>query len=223
MRKRYALLLLVPLTLYVAWARNVDYREFAVLDQSGEERFVFRFPDSSLMKYPGWAYRRSGSITLELWYPSLQDKQSVNYWISSRDDIEASKRKPTPADRPMSIYLGPFGISRPEATLDPANRPPQCRTVKRGETYTADGERFSFQRYILDTPANARAYITYLPTTPIRGVYCLTCIEQANCQLHGVTDMGIPYSAMYREEAMPREAMAIHDAVEAYLQGKLRP
>ena len=205
--------------------------DFAILDKSGNESIVLRIPESSVDKYPGWKYVRNGPVSFKVWYPSLTDKVSINYWISSSSDIKASKEKPTDNDHELSITIGRERMKSPKNTLDFANRPVDCDLSRAtGQPYVEEGIVDGFRKYVSydfvvssknATPTRRAYYKKYLPNKPIEGVYCLKCVVKANCRIYGITESGIPYSAVYDEEKMPKEAMEIHKAVGQYLSSKI--
>lgn len=207
-------------TLLFLLARKSGYYEYAILNKTGEEQFVLRFPKSSVSKYPGWKYERQGPENVAVWYPSLQDRVSYNVWISSAQEQAAGETKPSEDDRKLSIGFGWGHVTNPDHTLDTSYRNAHCELKSAGRRYSEDGEMHGFNRYILEFPGSPRLHIKYHPVKPIRGVYCITCIENANCRLIGVTDSGIRYNAFYEETRMPEEAMDIHRAVGKYFESK---
>jgi hypothetical protein len=230
MNRKWISLLLVALGGYALWIWQVDYYDFAILDKSGNESVILRVPKSAVAKYPGWSYERSGPVSFEVWYPSLVDKVSINYWISSSSEIEASKKKPNKNERQLKISIGWGRIKPPEHTLDPANRPSKCGLRKiTGEPYLEEGIVEGFKKYVSydyvksseNAPPKPRPYNKiYHPSKAIEGVYCLSCALKANCSLIGITSSGIPYTAHYEEERMPKEAIDVHHAVGQYLYSK---
>lgn len=216
---KWILLPFTPLVLFIAWKWLIDYYEYAIVDKAGNEAIVLRIPKSSTAIYPGWEYKRNSAFSVDLWYPSLKDKVSANYWISSASRINASKTKPGPDEEKLGISVIHTDIRNPESTLD-VNRTSYCDTSLGIFKYTKDSESELFQRYIHDSPGSARLDIIYLPINPIKGVDCIQCVENGNCKIIGITDSGIPYSAFFTEKRIPDETIKIHHAVNAYLESK---
>jgi hypothetical protein len=194
---------------------------YAILDNDNNEKILLNIPQSSVAKYPGWKYIRNGTVLIETWYPSLLDRVAYNFWISSPAEKVAAETRPTKIDRRLGISVGAYRISPPENTLDISKSNAHC-DVERVQKYpyTEDGTRGLFRRYTQKTQGSASLNIIYRPINPIKGVYCMSCVENANCQLFGITDSKIPYSAFYEEQRMPAEALDIHQAVGKYLDGK---
>ena len=211
--------IVVMASLYSTAAIADDFYAYAILDKDRNEHTVLNIPKSSVSKYAGWQYQRNGRASIQVWYPSLQDKVSYNYFISTPEEKAAAETKPTSEDRQLSISIGWDPITPPDATLDVANMPVYC-DINGHKSYKADGTRGTFRRYINSSRGSASLNIIYLPVEPIKGVYCMACVENANCQLFGVTDSSIPYRAFYDEKQMPDEALAIHQAVGKYLDSK---
>jgi len=201
-------------------ARADDYYVYAILDKDRNEHTLLNIPKSSISKYSGWKYQRNGRATIQVWYPSMQDKVSYNFWISSPEEKAAAETKPNSNDRKLSITIGWDRITPPEETLEHSNMPLYCDIKSRFKKYDDDGTRGLFHRYIHSNRGSASHYIIYHPITPIKGVYCMECIENANCRLFGVTDSSIPYQAFYAEKRMPQETLDIHQAVGKHLDSK---
>ena len=216
---KWILLPFTPLVLFIAWKWLIGYYEYAIVDKAGNEAIVLRIPKSSTSIYPGWEYKRNNPFSVELWYPSLTDKASANYWTSSESRIKASETKPAPSEEKLSISVIHTDIRNPESTLD-ANRRSSCDTDSRAFKYNKDSVSGLFQRYIHDSPGSARLNIIYLPINPIKGVDCIQCVENGNCEIIGITDSGILYGAFFAEERIPDETIKIHHAVNAYLESK---
>lgn len=231
MNKKWIYFLFVPIVVYAFWRLQIDYYDFEMLDNSGNESVVLRIPKSAVVKYPGWSYNRNGPVTIELWYPSLVEKKSVNYWISTSSEIKASKEKPADNDRKLSISIELDRMLLPEHTLDPKNRPPYCDlSLPLGDPYVQEGIVNGFKKYVSynyvmqrkeASPIPRPYYKKYHPNESIPGVYCISCILNANCRLFGVTASGIKYSAFYAEERMPEEVIEIHNAVQEYISRKV--
>jgi len=196
-----------------------DYYAYSILDENKNERILLNIPKTSVEKYPGWRYNRNGPASIEIWYPSLHEKVSYNAWISSAAEKKAAEAKPNSIDRKLSISIGLGLMAPPEKTLDTSSLPRACG-LERGAKYTEDGTRASFRRYIQKPRGSGSLNIIYHPVTPIKGLYCIKCIENANCRLFGITDSRIPYEVFYEEERMPEDASDIHIAVGKYLDSK---
>jgi hypothetical protein len=202
------------------WNWSSDHYEFAVLDSSGEDSFVVKIPKKSVGKYSGWKYNRNGPVDFDVWYPSLQDKVSVNRWISSSNEIKESKNKPTKNDRQLSISICWGKITTPHVTLDKTNKFSKCKLKFLRKPYVEDGVVGDFNRYIYSHLGSPNLDITYIAETPIKGLHCITCVENKNCRIYGITDKGVPYQAVYTEKRLPQEVMSIHLAVGRYLESK---
>ncbi len=212
-------IVVTSLTTSAIWAD--DYYIFALLDKDKTEHTLLKVPKSSVSKFPGWKYQRHGSNAINVWYPSMKDRLSYNLWISTPKEIATAKIKPEDNERKLTIEIGGRIIS-PETTLDSSKIPFFC-DIEAPVTYKylEDGTRGGFRRYIQSSIGSASLSIIYLPLKPIKGIYCMRCVENANCRVYGVTDSKIAYQASYEEQRIPKETLDIHQAIEKYLNSKI--
>jgi hypothetical protein len=220
MRIKWILSMALIVLCLVFWDWFSDHYEFAVLDSSGEESFIVQIPKASIGKYSGWKYNRNGPVSIDIWYPSLQDKVSANRWVSSSTEIKESKNKPTKDDRQLSISIGWDTMISPKVTLDTKNRYSHCKLEYIGNPYIDSGVVGDFRKYTYHSKGSLYPDITYIPKQPIKGIRCISCRQNANCRIYGITDASVPYQAVYTESEIPKEVMAIHSSVESYLESK---
>ncbi len=207
------------LTTSAIWAD--DSYIFALLDKNRTEHTLLKIPKSSVEKFSGWKYQRTGSKSISVWYPSMKDRLSYNLWTSTAKEIATAKIKPEDNERKLSIKIGARIIS-PETTLDTSKIPSFCdRETSVAYKYLEDGSRGDFRRYIQSSPGSVSLNILYLPLKPIKGIYCMRCVENANCRVYGGTDSKISYQAFYEEERIPKETLDIHQTIGKYLDSKI--
>jgi len=196
------------------WADG--YYIYAILDKDKNEDTLLKIPKLSISKYPGWEYQREGGESINVWYPSMIDRQSYNLWVSTPKEVAAAKIKPNKNDQKLEIKFGGRIVSS-NTTKIPSACDVLDTTIYK---YQEDGIKGDYYRYIEASPGSARLNIFYLPNTSTKGIFCIKCVEKANCRLYGVTDSSISYEVFYKEEEMPREALDIHQAVGKYLDSK---
>lgn len=196
--------------------------EYAIYGKDHEEKLIVSLPAESISKYPGWKYNRKGPESAEVWYPSLVDKVAVNVWVSSKQDIKRATNKPSPDDRELSIGIGTGPIANPEEVVNSSVQNIYCKSHIERNKSTFNGIASGFDKYVNHSVGSPSLDIIYLPTSPIRGIHCITCFEKANCQILGITESGISYRAFYSEKRMPQEAIDVHGAVNKYLSARTK-
>ena len=220
---KWILLITVVIAISISTWMSLDnsYYEYSLVDSHNNERILFRFPRSSIAKYSGWKYDRNGPFSVELWYPSLQDKVTYNKWNSSKQDKISANTKPDVSDKKLSISINNNHIIDINKTLDITYKNPWYALQEGNYKYELDRTIDSFKRYTFSSPGRATDNILYLPTAPIEGLFCLKCIEKANCRIIGVSQEGVYYHAFFEEESMPDEAINIQKAINTYLNLKV--
>ncbi|WP_156480529.1 hypothetical protein [Aquipseudomonas alcaligenes] len=167
--------------------------------QNGDEskNITLRIPKNYINYFPGVKYEKDGPVVIRFSYPQLEpltkalpEEQKVTVSISHLSSLELTTQE---------------------------TRNPYCETDKKWKLLQAAGIHGEFYKFIGKSPGSASADITYKPIKKTLGLYCITCVENANCEIHAVSSQGISYSAFYTEDLMPDKWHSIYMAVDKIL------
>ena len=203
--------------------------EFDFTNKEKTQKITLRFSKPNVNIYSGWKHDRNSSVSVSMWYPSLEDASSPNVWISTKKERDEAKIKPSPEDRKITLNVG--RIARGNTLLNPSvtltgKMDFYCRLdgAHENKKFKEDGKVGNYYRYkyIEGAQPNPRINYLYHPIEKIKGVHCIKC-NGATCQLFGITDFGVSYKALesYVEGRMADEAIEIHSGVNNYLTKKI--
>ncbi len=204
---------------------EVDYYEFDFTNKEKTEKITLRFSNANVSRFPGWEHDRNRRVSVSLWYPSLLDAASPNVWMSKSEEQEKLSTKPNPEDRKINLRVG---ASSSNTILDPSMTLEEkttfhCHIDGRLKKFSEDGQAGNFYRYkFTEETKPPRIHYLYHPIEKIKGIYCIKC-NGTTCQLIGITDFGVSYTALesYVEGRMVDEAIEIHGGINEYLQNKV--
>ena len=201
------------------------YYEYDFADKNGNIDITLRFNGTNVSKYPGWKHSRKRSAHVSMWYPSLVDAASPNVWISSKEEQEKAKIKPSKNDRKIELTLGGIGsnyIKDPNNTVN-GDLISACKKDGSFEKFIEDGRERNFSRYKTSAKVpNSLVKYLYLPIEKTKGIGCIKC-NGATCQLFGVSDLGIEYTATekYIESNMVEDFLNIHEGINKFIETKI--
>lgn len=168
--------------------------EFHYQNEDDSKNLTLRIPKEYIVYFPGVEYERDGPVIIKFSYPqlapptqSLSEEQKVTVSISHLSSRELTTQE----------------------TINP-----YCETDKKWKPLQAVGTNGEFYKFIGKSPGSASADITYKPIKKTLGLYCITCVENANCQIHAISSQGISYSAFYTEDLMPDKWQSIYMAAD---------
>ncbi|TXI33332.1 MAG: hypothetical protein E6Q69_06755 [Aquipseudomonas alcaligenes] len=171
--------------------------EFHYQNKDESRSVTLRIPKEYINSLPGVSYEKNGPVIISFAYPQL-----------------APPKKSLPEEQKVTVSIS--HLSNLELTTQETSNP-YCETNKKWKPLQSSGIHGEFYKFIGKSPGGARADITYKPIKKTPGLYCITCVEDANCQIHAISSQGIDYSAFYTEDLMPDKWQSIYIAVDKIL------
>jgi hypothetical protein len=174
--------------------------EFYYRNKDESKNLTLRIPQKYIRSFPGWKHEKDGPVNFIFAYPEL-----------------TAPTKALSEERKVIVSIMFNGLSSPDLTTQGASNA-YCELEKAWRPLKEAGTHGEFYKYVGKSPGSARADLTYRPIRKIPGLYCITCVEDANCQIHAISSQGISYSAFYTEDQMPDEWRSIYSAVDKMLE-----
>jgi len=220
-----ALFKLAFLTLAFNANANTEYYEYEFIDKKNNSKVTLRLSEMNVNKYPGRTHSRNRSVNTSLWFPSLKDASSPNAWLSTKEEQDKAKIKPSNNDRKLNLTLGNIG---PNVIVDPneiyGNNPiSDCKTEQSFEKFDKEGTKGIFDHYKnVKRRATSQDKHLYKPTEKVKGIGCVVC-NGVTCQLFGVSDFGIQYVATeaFIGNKMLDEVLNIHAGINKFIERKV--